>query len=70
MILTILISILPVYLVGLYIYKKDKNKEPKKLLRRLFIYGMLSCIPAAITEMLLGNLFGSEETMGLIKLFF
>ena len=69
MIITLIISILPVYLVGLYIYKKDKNKEPKKLLKRLFIYGMLSCIPAAIVEVSLGNLFGSEESMNIIALF-
>ena len=70
MIITLIISILPVYLVGLYIYKKDKNKEPKSLLKRLFLYGMLSCIPAAITELLLGNFFGSEEFMDMITLFF
>lgn len=69
MIITLLISILPVYLVGLYIYKKDRNKEPKSLLKKLFIYGMLSCIPAGIIELLLGNLFGPEETMNMIKLF-
>ena len=70
MIITLIISILPVYLLGLYIYKKDKNKEPKSLLKRLFIYGMLSCIPAAITELLLDNFFGSEESMNMITLFF
>ena len=70
MIVTLFISILPVYLVGLYIYKKDNNKEPKSLLKRLFIYGMLSCIPAAIIELLLDNLFGLEESMNLVTLFF
>lgn len=70
MIITLIISILPVYLVGLYIYKKDKNKEPKSLLKRLFIYGMLSCIPAAIVEILLGNFFAIEKSMNLVALFF
>ena len=65
----LIISILPVYLVGLYIYKKDKNKEPKKLLKKLFILGMVSCVPAAFVEILLGKPFGSEELMSTWTLF-
>ena len=30
-------SVLPVILIGLYIYKKDKQKEPTRLLISLFI---------------------------------
>ena len=36
------VSTLPVILLGMYIYKKDKNKEPLKLLSKLFIGGILS----------------------------
>ena len=60
------ISILPVYLIGLYIYKKDDQKEPPKLLRKLFLFGMLICLPAAILEVILGPMFGSEEYRTLI----
>jgi RsiW-degrading membrane proteinase PrsW (M82 family) len=36
------LSILPVFLIGLYIYKKDRNKEPVGILIKLFIGGILS----------------------------
>lgn len=38
------ISILPVFLLGNYIYNKDKNKEPAKLLTKLFLGGFGSCL--------------------------
>lgn len=31
------VAALPIFLLGLYIYKKDKNKEPTKLLVKLFL---------------------------------
>lgn len=37
------ISVLPVVFLGFYIYKKDRNKEPLKLLAKLFAGGVLSC---------------------------
>ena len=67
--LLLLISILPVYLICLYVYKKDDRKEPAKLLRKLFIFGMLSCIPAAILEIILEPFFGTEESRNLIVWF-
>lgn len=39
----IFLAALPVILICLYIYKKDKNKEPVKLLIKLFLFGILSC---------------------------
>ena len=44
----LIISILPVLLIGLYIYKKDKDKESKWLLLKLFLGGILS-IPITLT---------------------
>ena len=67
--LLLLISILPVYLIGLYVYKKDNQKEPIKLLKKLFIYGVLSCIPVAIIEVALEPFFGTEESRSLIMWF-
>jgi len=66
----LLIAILPVYLIGLYVYKHDNDKESKKLLSKLFAFGIISCIPAIILELLVGMFFDSEENMNLITLFF
>ncbi len=40
----LILAIIPILLIGTYIYKKDKKKEPKKLLFKLFLGGILSCI--------------------------
>ncbi len=65
----LLIAILPVYLIGLYVYKKDNDKESKKLLVKLFLLGVVSCIPAVILELVIGSFFGLEEDMDAFKLF-
>lgn len=39
----IFLAIIPVIIICTYIYRKDKNKEPGKLLVLLFILGLLSC---------------------------
>lgn len=38
------LSVFPVFLVGFYIYSKDRNKEPLKIISKLFAGGILSCI--------------------------
>lgn len=43
-IILLALAILPVFLIGLFIYKKDKNKEPKSLLIKLFFSGLLAII--------------------------
>lgn len=48
------ISILPAVVLGAYIYKKDKEKEPTKLLVKLVIFGALMGIPAFILELIFG----------------
>lgn len=49
----LLIAILPVILLGIFIYKKDRNAEPKKLLVKLFIGGILSCfLTLAISDLM------------------
>ena len=63
------IAVLPVYLIGLYIYKKDKDKESKKLLFKLFIFGVLSCIPAVILELTIGSFFNINDDTNLFILF-
>lgn len=61
----IAISILPVVLINNYIYNKDKEKEPKKLLKKLTIGGVLSCFGVlAISAFLplISPIFGVEDT--------
>lgn len=36
----LIISILPIFLIGLFVYKKDKRKEPTALLVKLFFGGL------------------------------
>ena len=67
--ITLFIAILPVYLIGLYVYKKDREKESSKLLTKLFLFGMLSCIPAAIIEVLIEPMFGNVNESNLLYLF-
>ena len=67
--ITLGIAILPVYLIGLYVYKMDNEKESKKILTKLFIFGMISCIPAGIIEITVEPLFGQIDTLNLTKLF-
>ncbi len=54
-----LISFLPVFLLCFFVYKMDKEKEPLKLLLKLFFLGILSCIPAVIVELDIQDLFGA-----------
>jgi len=53
----LLIAILPVILLGIFIYKKDKNGEPKKLLAKLFIGGILSCFLTLLISSFMEALF-------------
>lgn len=66
---SIIIAILPIYLICLYIYKNDKHKETIHILLKLFIFGFFSCIPAAYLEYNLESLFESIKNINLIVLF-
>jgi RsiW-degrading membrane proteinase PrsW (M82 family) len=45
------LAIIPGILIIVYVYKKDKvEKEPVRLIIRLIIFGMISCIAAGILE--------------------
>lgn len=69
-IILLIIAILPIYLIGLYIYKKDKNKESKKILRKIFLFGVLSCFPACIMELGIDKIFGLDPSnMSITPLF-
>lgn len=68
----LIISILPVIILGYYVYSKDRNKEPKKLLISLFIGGIASIFIVIYLSSLLGVLFpildAEPEKLNLLEL--
>lgn len=68
-ILSLVVALLPIFLIGLFIYKRDKAKESSKLLVTLFVCGILSCFPAIILEMLVSSFFPEEQYMSFVQLF-
>jgi len=68
-VLSIVVSILPVILLGLFIYKKDEKKESSKLLFKLFICGVSSCFPAVILELIFGSFLPELEYMNYFQIF-
>lgn len=58
----VFISLLPAILIGKYLYKKDKDKEPKKLIIKLVIFGVLSVVPAIVLMKVYDTLFPNQET--------
>ena len=64
------LAVLPVILLGFYIYKKDNNKEPEGLLFKIFFFGVLTCIPVLICELAAGEFFDTEDSsIGFISMF-
>ncbi|MBR1767060.1 MAG: PrsW family intramembrane metalloprotease [Bacteroidales bacterium] len=63
--ITFISAILPVVLLLIFIYRKDKyHPEPTALLTKLFFVGCLSVIPASIMEMLLQTFTPSQPVLG------
>ena len=56
-ILLLFISIIPVLLLGYYIYQKDREKEPKPLLLVLFCSGLLSAFLVKTVNVLIAIFF-------------
>lgn len=50
-------AILPIFIFGSYIYKKDSEKEPASLLVALFLSGVFSAILVLVVSMLLEVIF-------------
>jgi RsiW-degrading membrane proteinase PrsW (M82 family) len=59
----IVISTLPAYVIIKYIESKDPDAEPISVLTNLFWGGIIACIPAALLEQLFEYIFGSEELL-------
>lgn len=68
-IISFTVAILPVFLIGLFIYLRDKIKDPSKFLFKLFCLGILSSIPTIIVGLLLDIFFPNVEDMNFIQLF-
>ena len=70
----LIISILPVILIGMFIYYKDKQKEPLKLLTKLFLAGIGSCFLVLIISYILELIFpffnSDTSNLNLIELIF
>lgn len=63
MALLLFFATIPIIIIMLYVYSKDKNKEPLALLIKLFLSGFLSCYLVLIVSDLLGMVFPfMEET--------
>ena len=67
-VLSIIISVLPVVVLCKYIYDQDKYKEPKYLLIKLFVIGMITIIPTIIIELFLQKVF-TVHTDNIISFF-
>lgn len=67
-----IVSVLPVALLGMFIYKKDKEKESTKLLIKLFVGGILSCLLVIIISAILELIFPffslESENLNLLEL--
>ncbi|MBE6161105.1 MAG: PrsW family intramembrane metalloprotease [Firmicutes bacterium] len=63
------LAILPVVFLLKFIYDKDNNKEPSRLLRKTFIFGMIIIVPCIIIELLLQKIFPIDNNSDLLFLF-
>ena len=67
--LSFLVSIFPIILIGVYIYKMDKEKESSTLLLKLFVFGIISCFPAISLSSFVSDFFPNIDNMSGVQLF-
>ena len=63
------IAVIPIILLLMYIYKKDKNKEPIGLLKKIFIWGLICFVPILIIEGIFTLFFDIEDNSNYFRLF-
>lgn len=68
-VLSIVVAVLPVFLIGLFVYMCDKIKDPSKFLFKLFMFGVLSCFPTVFVGSILDIFFPSLDDMNFLQLF-
>ena len=65
-VLIFIIALLPVVILGCYIYSKDRDKEPIKMIVKLFIGGLLSALLSICLSfgfrLSFGNAFEGSKT--------
>ena len=70
----LIVSILPVFLIGSYVYRKDSEKESRGLLFKLFLSGVgslfLTLIISFVGSIFFPVFFGDESRLDLFSLFF
>lgn len=69
MLILVIAAIIPVALLCLFIYKKDKNKEPKGLLAGIFLLGFVAVFPVLICELIFGAIFPMNTDNGFLLIF-
>ena len=67
--LIIILSILPIVLIGIFYYKRDTLKEPTKLLRKLFLSGIASGLLVGFTSLIIITLFPSFKDTANLSVF-
>lgn len=66
----VIAAILPIIGLCTFVYKKDKNKEPKGLLTGIFLLGFVTVFPVLICELVFGAFFPMNKNGGFIHIFF
>ena len=70
MAILLFLAVIPVIILCSYINKKDIHGEPRKLLISIFIWGAITCLPAAFLETFVGGIFETEkETLPFSEIF-
>ena len=67
--ISLAMAVLPVVLLGLFIYMKDTNKEPFPLLAKIFLLGVIMAIPVVIAEIIFGVFFNTDGVTNFILIF-
>ena len=71
-IILFVLALLPIVILGYYTYSRDREKEPKKMLFKLFLGGLGSAILTIILSFVLRTIFpffdGDPQNYGPIKL--
>lgn len=62
-------AVLPVLVLCYYIYKKDVNPEPNKVLLKIFLYGCLTCVPIIFLELYIQNIYPLDSISNFLMLF-
>ncbi len=61
MVLLLLLAVVPVILLCVFVFVRDKRKEPVKTLFLTLLFGCLSVIPIMIFELLFDEMFPTDE---------